>query len=114
MSGFEELKIAYERMRDECSFRYTGLEFDKYSGDTWVNQRLNFSFFGVGIKMSFSYDFITSNDPNADDIFFKGDPNLHFSIYCYRILVNFIETLQKYRTEKDTMEAFLNYLNSMK
>ena len=105
MKGLEELKTSYEYMRKECSFIFSDAHF--YDNERW---ELIFKYFGVGIKMSFSYEFIIGNDPALDDIKFFGDPCLHFSIYCYQIVTDFIQTLQKYRSDLDTIDAFIKYL----
>ena len=112
MTGFEELKHAYERFSKECSFYCTDIILNDEDGYEW--RQLVFTFFGVGIRMSFSYEFIVGNDPFADDIVFTGDPCLHFSIYCYDILMIFIVKLQEHRSNQDVMDEFIDYLKEKK
>jgi hypothetical protein len=112
MTKLGELKAAYERFSKECSFYCTDVIPDiNEDGERW---QLVFTFFGVGIRMSFSYEFIIGNDPFADDIVFTGDPCLHFSMYCYDILMIFIAKLQEYRTNQDVMDEFIDYLKEKK
>ncbi len=106
MTGLKELKVAYEYMSKEFSFLITDVIFD----DTDERYELVFKWFGVGLRMSFRYAFIMRTDPYTDDIIFRGDPCLHFSVACYRAITDFIETLQKYRSDKNTMMAFIDYL----
>ena len=106
MTGFEELTAAYERMSKECSFKILGI-FMYEDDDGNETYDLDFEFFGVGAKMYFVYEFILQGDPCADDIFFGGDPKAHFSIYCYRIITDFIETMQKYRADQKLMMEFI-------
>ena len=108
MLGLEELKTAYKNMADECSFIFKDAIY--YNEDGNASWKLVFDYFGVGIRMSFEYEYLVENDPLYDDIMFYGDPYIHFSIYCYRIMTIFIEVLQKNRTDKDTMNAFIMYL----
>jgi len=108
MTGFKELKAAYEYINKEFGFYI----FDVVNNDTTedIGWKLIFKRFAVGIDMGFAYEFLAGNDPYADDIFFNGNPNLHFSIACYRAITDFIETMQKHRSDKDTMIAFIDYL----
>lgn len=106
MTGLEELKAAYGYMSKEFSYLITDVIFDD------INERcgLVFKWFGVGLRMCFGYEFILDTDPYDDDIIFNGDPYTHFSVACYRAITDFIETLQKYKSDKNTMTAFIDYL----
>ena len=106
MTGLEELKVAYGYMSKEFSFLITDVIFD----DTDERCELVFKWFGVGLRMSFRYEFILDFDPYGDDIFFYGNPYTHFSIACYKAITKFLTTLQAHRSDKDTMMAFIDYL----
>ena len=64
--------------------------------------------------MSFSYKFFIEGDPFRDEIFFEGYPGLYLSIFCFKIITDFIETLQIHRPNKNTMDTFIKYLQEQK
>lgn len=112
MTGIEELKTAYKTMADECGFLISDVIYDKcVDAESWV---LVFKYFEVGIGMSFIYAFIVDDDPLFDDLGFTGDPCSYFSVYCYRIIADFIKVMQLNRLDKDVMNEFIEYLDKNK
>lgn len=112
MSGLEELKAAYKEISAEYNFRFSEVVPNINPYDE--SYMLVFKYDGIEINMSFSYSFIVESSPRADDLIFTGNPLVHFSIASYLGVTNFIQAMQKNRADKDTMKAFMEYLEGEK
>lgn len=108
MERLEELKSAYKKISDEYDLMFTEYEEDEVDGDKFG--KFVFTYFAVGIRMRIEYEFIVDGDPINDDIMVYGDPYAHFSIHCWRAVTEFINTLQRNRTDKDIMYEFIKYM----
>jgi hypothetical protein len=111
MTKLEELIAAYTKMKDDSGYMFSKAIHDNIDGEeSW---QLIFDLIGIGVEYSFSYVFFVDNDPRLDEIVFYGDNDdneMHFLVSCYFSISDFIQALQKYRSDKDTINALIEYL----
>lgn len=114
MSGLEELKKAYHRMSDEYSYEF--IKYAEEDCDGAKYRELTFRYFKIPDSAVFTYGFFTDNDPDNDDVTFRvlGDDNfVLLTVGCLHVISEFINTMNKNRSDKATIDEFINYLNTL-
>lgn len=111
MTGFEELKNAYEVIKDTYGYICTGVvppDEDNNEGYSFI-----FDYQGFPVKIRFTYNFFDTPYPEVDKIlFWTDDVCLEFSASCYFAITDLMMAFQKNRSDKEAMNEFIEYLNN--
>ena len=108
MTGFEELKDAYEVIKNEygylCKSIYLPDEDNEYT-------KFVFEYQGFPIKHSFSYLLYESPYGENDDVeFFDSENEVIYTVSQLFAITDFIKIIQNNRDNEDAMNEFIKYL----
>ena len=110
MTGFEELKNAYEFIKNEYGYLCKSIslpcEDNEYT-------KFVFEYQGFPIKHSFSYLLYESPYGENDDVeFFDSENEVVFTVAQLFAITSFVKTIQDNRDNKDVINEFIAYLKN--
>ena len=108
MAGFEELKNAYDVIKNEYGYLCKSIslpcEDNEYT-------KFVFEYQGFPIKHSFSYLLYESPYGENDDVeFFDSENDVSFTVSQLFAITGFVKIIQDNRDNKDVMNAFVEYI----
>ena len=110
MTGFEELKSAYEVMKNEYGYLCKSISLPDEDNEY---TKFVFEYQGFPIKHSFSYLLYESPYGENDDVeFFDSENDVSFTVSQLFAITDFVKIIQDNRDDKDVMSKFVNYLRN--
>lgn len=110
MTGFEELKNAYEVIKNEYGYICKSISLPDEDNEY---TKFVFEYQGFPIKHSFSYLLYESLYGENDDVeFFDSENEVIFTVTQLFAITDFVKIIQDNRDNKDVMDEFINYLKN--
>ena len=108
MTGFEELKNAYEVIKNEYGYLCKSISLP-YEDNEYT--KFVFEYQGFPIKHSFSYLLYESPYGENDDVeFFDSENEVIYTVSQLFAITDFIKIIQNNRDNEDAMNEFIKYL----
>ena len=108
MTGFEELKNAYEVIKNEYGYLCESISLPDEDNEY---TKFVFEYQGFPIKHSFSYLLYESQYGENDDVeFFDSENDVIFTVAQLFAITDFVKTIQDNRDNKYAMYKFIEYL----
>lgn len=108
MTVFEELKSAYEVIKNEYGYICKNISLP-YEDNEYT--KFVFEYQGFPIKHSFSYLLYESPYGENDDVeFFDSENEVSFTVSQLFAITGFVKIIQDNRDNKDAMNEFIKYL----
>lgn len=112
MTGLEELKTVYKMIKDYYGYKCTDVIIRKDEDDEFCE--LVFEYQGFPVKTIFSYGFcVNVIYPENDEVTIISNDEKNrtvLSTTVYFAICDFIKTINKNRSDKKAMNAFIDYL----
>ena len=108
MIGLQELKDAYEVIKNEYGYLCKNISFPH---DDNEYTKFVFEYQGFPIKHSFSYLLYESPYGENDDVeFYNSENDVSFTIAQLFAITGFVKIIQDNRDNKDVINEFIEYL----
>lgn len=108
MTGFEELKSAYEVIKNEYGYICESISLPDEDNEY---TKFVFKYQGVPIKHSFSYLLYESPYGENNNVeFFDSENEVIYTVAQLFVIADFVKILQDNRDNKDVMNKFIKYL----
>jgi len=110
MTGFEELKNAYEFIKNEYGYLCKSISLP-YEDNEYT--KFVFEYQGFPIKHSFSYLLYESPYGENDDVeFFDSENEVVFTVAQLFAITSFVKVIQNNRDNKTAINEFIAYLKN--
>ena len=113
MTGLQDLKDAYEAIKNEYGYLCKSISFPCEDNEY---TKFVFEYQGFPIKHSFSYLLYESLYGENDDVeFYDSENEVIYTVAQLFAITDFVRAIQKNRDDKNTINGFIEYLrNEMK
>lgn len=110
MTRFEELKSAYEVIKNEYGYFCKSISLPDEDNEY---TKFVFEYQGFPIKHSFSYLLYESPYGENDDVeFYDSENDVVFTVSQLFAITDFVKIIQDNRDDKDVMNWFIEYLEN--
>ena len=110
MTGFQELKNAYEAIKNEYGYLCKSISLPHEDNEY---TKFVFEYQGFPIKHSFSYLLYESPYGENDDVkFFDSENEVSFTVSQLFAITDFVKIIQDNRDNKDVINEFIYYLRN--
>ena len=108
MAGFQELKNAYEVIKNEYGYLCKSISMPDEDNEY---TKFVFEYQGFPVKHSFSYLLYESPYGENDNVeFFDSENEVIFTVSQLLAITGFVKTIQDHRDDKNTINEFIKYL----
>lgn len=111
MSGLDELKAAYEEIRNIYGYVCKDVILPDKDMECW---QFNFRYAGFPVRLWFVYQLYDAPFPENDRVVFWCDDDyedgVDFSASAFLAITDLVKAFQANRSDRGTMDAFIEYL----